>query len=69
MLGVEGSLRVDQFQDKDGNNKSKTYVLVSNIEYLSSAKSGRSEEKPQEVETDPFADFGQQVSIDDNFLD
>lgn len=36
LIGVSGSLRVEQYQDKEGNNKYKTYVLANNIEYLSS---------------------------------
>lgn len=43
LIGVSGSLRVEQYQDKEGNNRYKTYVLTSNIEYLSS--------KPKENES------------------
>lgn len=34
-LAVEGSLRFDNYQDADGNNKTKGYVLVNRIKYLS----------------------------------
>lgn len=67
LIGLSGSLRVEQFQDKDGNNRYKTYVLVNNIEYLQS-KSSDTPNEPQK-ETDPFSDFGKSVTIDDNFLE
>ena len=72
LIGVEGSLRIDKFQDKDGNDRYKTYVLVSNIEYLGAKKEGNAQNNQntvQDVEEDPFAYFGENISIDDNFLD
>ena len=67
LIGLSGSLRVEQFQDKDGNNRYKTYVLVNNIEYLQS-KTSETQNEPQE-ETNPFSDFGKNVTIDNDFLE
>lgn len=67
LIGLSGSLRVEQFQDKDGNNRYKTYVLVNNIEYLQS-KSSETQNEPQK-ETNPFSDFGKNISIDNDFLE
>lgn len=75
LIGVVGSLRVDQFQDKDGNNRYKTYVLVSNIEYLGAKKEENAQNNQNIVqnqpttEEDPFAAFGESVEIEDNFLE
>lgn len=80
LIGVGGSLRVDQFQDKEGNNRYKTYVLVSNIEYLGAKKEENAQNNQNIVqnkpatEEDPFAtdvykEFGQQIAIEDNFLE
>ena len=85
LIGVVGSLRVDQFQDKDGNNRYKTYVLANNIEYLGTKKEATEHEKKIDYskydenprtgdlepikDNDPFAEFGETVTIDDNFLD
>ena len=33
LIIVEGSLRVENYTDKDGNNRYLTYVLANNIEY------------------------------------
>jgi single-strand DNA-binding protein len=75
LIGVVGSLRVDQFQDKEGNNRYKTYVLVSNIEYLGAKKEENAQNNQNIVqnqptpEEDPFAAFGESVEIEDNFLE
>lgn len=34
LIGVEGSIEIDQYEDKNGNKVSKTYVLANGIEYL-----------------------------------
>lgn len=73
-IALEGSLKIDKYQDKDGNNKYKTYVLVSNIEYLGTKKEENAQNNQNIVQnSDPFVDeyskFGEQVSLDDNFLD
>lgn len=76
LIAVSGTLRVDRYQDKEGNTRYKTYVLVSNIEYLGTKKEENAQNSQNIVqnqttqpEADPFADFGETVSIDDNFLD
>lgn len=71
LIGIAGSLRTDQFQDKEGNNRYKTYVLANNVEYLGTKKDAQEQqvEEPTTEVNDPFADFGDSVSIDDNFLD
>ena len=70
LVGVAGSIRVDTYE-VEGTKRQKTYVLVSNIEYLGAKKENAQNNQNivQNVESDPFADFGEQVSIEDNFLD
>ena len=73
LILVDGSIRVDSYLGNDGSKKYTTYVLAERIEYLESKKRTETEEVKQDNNThDPFADFGNQVSIDDmtdNFLD
>ena len=38
LIAVNGALRVDKYQNQEGENRYKTYVLATNIEYLSSKK-------------------------------
>ena len=75
LVGAVGSLRVDAYE-LDGAKRYKTYIMVSNIEFLGSKKEENAQNiqntvqnQPKQPETDPFAEFGQQVSIDDDFLD
>ena len=37
---VEGRLKLDQWQDKDGNNRSKLRVVVENFQFIDSRSSG-----------------------------
>lgn len=73
LILVDGKYRVDSYPGNDGSMKYTNYVLAERIEYLESKKRTETEEVKQDNNThDPFADFGNQVSIDDmtdNFLD
>lgn len=71
LIGVLGSLRTENFKDKEGNTRYKTYVLVNNIEFLGTKKE-TTEQPTQEVrqqEADPFQQFGEQIDLNDDFLD
>lgn len=46
LIAVTGSLRIDKYQNQEGENRYKTYVLANNIEYLSS-KSSEEASKPE----------------------
>lgn len=74
LLLIEGNLRVESYEDKDGSKKSVTKVLVENLEFLdakrkSSAKTSanplqNSAEDTVEDKEDPFADFNTEYSED-----
>ena len=69
LIGLEGRIQTGSYDDKDGNKRYTTDVLVSRIHFLESKGDKRPEpEEPAEVEKDPFADLGEQVDMDD-FLD
>lgn len=76
LIAVAGEIRVDQWQNEQGENRYKTYVLVSNVEYLSSKpKEEQTVEKTDSEilkdvmeEKNPFEEFGQQIQIDDSDL-
>lgn len=38
LIAVIGRMQVDNYQDKDGNNRYNTYVLVEELEYLETKK-------------------------------
>lgn len=82
LVSVEGRLQVSNYTDKDGNRRYMTEVVADSVQFLDSRRSSENRNDaptPYDFETnntntvsvdeDPFADFGDNVSIDDNFLD
>ena len=82
LVSVEGRLQVGSYDDKDGNKRYTTDVVADSVQFLDSKNQSQArtesdaspydyqEQTPSvNVENDPFADFGDSVSIDENFLD
>lgn len=80
-IGVQGSLKVDKFQDKEGNNREITKVNASRVEFLDSKgdkpsggtnTQGNQNQRPQPtqkaVEDNPFANEDGPVDISDSDL-
>ena len=73
LIAVSGEMRVDQWKNEQGENRYKTYVLANNIEFLESKKTAIDEQIDKEIEeavkeSDPYADFGQQMQINESDL-
>lgn len=80
-IAIEGRLQTGSYDDKDGNKRYTTDVALDNFEFVDSKNKSGSEgmdnsPSPYDyqnnsisVENDPFAEYGDSVSIDDNFLD
>ena len=82
-VSVEGRIQTGSYDDKDGNRRYTTDVVADSVQFLDSRKNSNNStpydyqdapapEAPQnsvDVAEDPFADFGDNVSIDDNFLE
>lgn len=71
LIAVEGSNRVDKYQNEKGENRYKHYILVNTIEYLGTKKEEspvKIEKSPAESGNDPFAEFGNEVVITDDML-
>lgn len=81
LVSIEGRIQTGSYDDKDGNKRYTTDIVVDSVQFLESKgqSNGSSNVTPYDyqdapsndvnVENDPFADFGDSVSIDDNFLD
>ena len=81
-IAVEGRLQTGSYDDKDGKKVYTTDVVLDTFHFIES-KANRSQSASNvtpydyqdmqtnnvSIEDDPFADFGDSVSIDDNFLD
>lgn len=75
LIAVDGEIRVDQWKNEQGENRYKTYVFVSKIEYLGNKPKEETTEKTDgEIlrdvvnDVDPYADFGKSIEITDDEL-
>ena len=82
LVSVEGRIQTGSYDDKDGNKRYTMEVVADSVQFLESKaqSQSRSQSSPSpydyqapandvSIADDPFADFGDSVSIDDNFLD
>jgi len=70
LIEITGSLRVDQYQDSNGDNRYKTYVLANYIGYLGKKKDSveNSAEERRENAEDPFQEFADEIELNDEDL-
>ena len=75
-VAVDGRIQTSTYEKQDGTKGYLTEVYAQSIEFLENKKDDRPEpvepRTPADFESnqsDPFADFGDTVSIDDTFLD
>ncbi|WP_204981690.1 single-stranded DNA-binding protein [Mammaliicoccus sciuri] len=61
---IQGELKQNRFEDKDGNKREKVYVNVDKFEFLDSK--GSNQGQPKQQANDPFANTG--VDVDSNSL-
>ena len=82
LIAIEGRLQTGSYDDRDGNKRYTMDVALDNFEFVEGKNSrsqadtdSYSDPSPYDyqdsvsVENDPFAEYGDSVSIDDNFLD
>lgn len=76
MLGVQAMVKNHNWEDGNGNKHYEYSFIANKITFLSTkAKEETKEKSNSEIikdvmeDKDPFAEFGEQVSIDDNFLE
>lgn len=54
MIALEGSLQTSQYQDKNGDNRTRVEVLAKDVSFCGSSKSGESSEMLPTAEPTPF---------------
>lgn len=81
LIAIEGRLQTGSYDDREGNKRYTMDVALDNFEFVEGKNrtqtDGGSFNEPSpydyqdsvSVENDPFAEYGDSVSIDDNFLD
>ena len=69
-IAIDGELRIDSFDGRDGKKVYKTYILVGSVEFLDTKKKeNKVEEKQKAVDnTDVFQDFANEVEIEESML-
>lgn len=68
LILVDGSISMRNYTDKDGNNRTSFEVMTSNVQFLGNKRTN-DETTIESSVSDPYEDFGNEVEIDDNFLD
>lgn len=71
LVAVEGRIQIRSYDAQDGTKRYVTEVLVENIHFLgkSEPKAGNKEQDIVKTEqSDPFADFGNEIAISDEDL-
>lgn len=65
-IAIDGELRIDSFDGRDGKKVYKTYIYVNSVEFLDTKKKeNKVEEKQKAVDnTDIFQEFANEVEID-----
>lgn len=71
LVGVSGRIQTGSYTAQDGSKRYTTDVVVENIYFLKSKEKPTHEQVSEQVEkqTDIFSEFGENVEIEDNFLD
>ena len=66
LTAISGAIRTSSYVNKNDKKVYVTEVVVDKITFLETKKQ---ENNQKEKSNDPYADFGEQIPIDDNFLE
>lgn len=73
LIGIRGIIKNHNWQDKEGNMHYDYSFIAERVSFLSSKakeiKQTSQTEKKEEPVNDPFKEFGEQLEINDEFLD
>lgn len=73
LVSVTGRVQTGSYTNSQGRKIYTMDIVAENVQFLNTKKSEQDTQKQEnvveQVEQEPFAEFGEQVSIDDNFLD
>ena len=68
LISIKGSLRVENYQDKEGNNRKKSYVFVERVSFLQTKPKKEENKESNKMRDDVFREFGEQIQIDEGDL-
>ena len=61
ILGVEGSMQTRQYEDKEGNKKSITEVLIEKIHFINQSKTSEYKKEDSDKEENEYKDMSIKV--------
>ena len=69
LVSIIGKLRTDEFNDKEGNKRTKTYILATEIGFITTGKRGekiekeinKTEDTKEYIMRKQFEDFGNEI--------
>ena len=66
-IAIDGELRIDSFDGRDGKKVYKTYILVGSVEFLDTKKKENKVEEKQEAvdNSDIFQEMNNEIKFDD----
>lgn len=69
LIGAQATIKNNNWTDNNGNKHYDYKFMGYKVTFLSTKKEVVEETKKEENTNDPFSKFGEQISIDDGFLD
>lgn len=72
LILIDGAISMGSYTDQNGNKRTSFEIMAQNVQFLGSKNGSSNTENETDNSTndeDVFSEFGEQVSIDDNFLE
>ena len=69
LIGAQATIKNNNWTDSNGNKHYDYKFMGYKVTFLSTKKETIEETKKEENTNDPFQEFGEQIGIDDGFLD
>lgn len=72
LIAVNGSIQTGRYTDKNQKTVYTTDVIADTIQFLNTRRKDDTNQKNKEEiqsSSDPYEEFGNQITIDDNFVD
>lgn len=69
LIGVQAKVQNNNWTDKDGKKHYDYKFMGYKVTFLSTKKEENNQVEKTDNTNDPFSEFGEQISIDDGFLD
>ena len=69
LIGIQATIKNNNWTDEDGKKHYDYKFVGYKVTFLSTKKEENNQVEQQNNSNDPFSEFGEQIEIDNNFLD